>query len=157
MNAKTLFVYWSNSPVVRALCEASGHGDVEVAEIREAVPRGAFWQATVGLSRTVSGRGTRVEALPMDLAAYDSVVVGASAAAWHLPNAVNGFLHQHSLRGLEAYGLLFGGGFGGVRDVLRQRIALAGGNCRGVVCVPEQELRRNLCDVKTLLRAKHLV
>ena len=80
--------------------------------------------------------------------AYDTVIL--ATPVWHgspVP-AVNAFLHKVDLRGRAISGLLLYDGRHAAKamDTLRERVRLAGGACRDVVCISAKELREKNCS-----------
>jgi len=70
--------------------------------------------------------------------------------------AVNAFLHKVDLRGRAISGLLLYDGRHAAKamDTLRERVRLAGGACRDVVCISAKELREKNCDVFSFAKAE---
>ena len=154
---KTLLVYYSNQKNIRSLCEASAReGEVDVLELRERYDRGVLSAATVGSYLASRGLGSQIDPFEIDFDAYDTVIL--ATPVWHgspVP-AVNAFLHKVDLRGRAISGLLLYDGRHAAKamDTLRERVRLAGGACRDVVCISAQELREKNCDVFSFAKAE---
>lgn len=147
---KTLLVYYSNQESVRSLCEDSAReGEVDVLELRERYDRGAFSAATAGAYLAARGLGSRIDPFVIDLDAYDTIILATPVWSGCPAPAVNAFLHRANLRGREVSGLLLYEGRRAAKamETLRERVRLAGGRCRDVVCVSTKELREKNCDV----------
>lgn len=146
---KTLLVYYSNQKNIRSLCEASAReGEVDVLELRERYDRGVLSAATVGSYLASKGLGSQIDPFEIDFDAYDTVIL--ATPVWHgspVP-AVNAFLHKVDLRGRAISGLLLYDGRHAAKamDTLRERVRLAGGACRDVVCISAKELREKNCS-----------
>lgn len=154
---KSLLLYYSNSQGIRDLCEASARdGKVDVIELRERYDRGVFWTSTVGLYKALSGTGSRIDDIDVDLNDYDSIILATPVWGFNPAPAINEFLHRTNLSGREVSGLLIhpGKSAGMAGDVLRKRIRLAGGVCRGIVSIPMKELKERNCDVCSLASLK---
>lgn len=154
---KTLLLYYSNSQDIRDLCEASERdGSIDVVELRERFDRGAVWSSTVGVYKALSGTGSRIDEVDVNLDEYDSIIIATPVWGFNPTPAVNEFLHKTNLSGREVSGLLIHSGksAGMAGDVLRKRIKLAGGICRGVVSIPVKELKERNCDVCSLASLK---
>ncbi|MBS5872905.1 MAG: hypothetical protein KIC46_02165 [Clostridiales bacterium] len=147
---KTLLVYYSNQKNIRSLCENSAReGEVDVLELRERYDRGVLSAVTVGAYLAVRGLGSKIDPFEIDLDDYDTIIL--ATPVWHgspVP-AVNAFLHKANLRGRVVSGLLLYDGRHAAKamETLRERVRLAGGVCRDVVCVSAKELREKNCDV----------
>ncbi|NLB36578.1 MAG: hypothetical protein GX824_04660 [Clostridiales bacterium] len=149
---KTLLVYYSNNKDVQGLCESCANGDVDVLRLNERYHRSHLWDLTVGTYRAVSGRGSRMKDININLAEYDSLIISTPVRLMNPHSIINEFLHRTSLSGLEVSALLVHSGniVGGAADILRKRIVLAGGSCRGVVSITTKELREREYDVLSL-------
>ncbi|MCI6401876.1 MAG: hypothetical protein SPF51_10760 [Candidatus Fimivicinus sp.] len=147
---KTLLVYYSNQKNIRSLCEDSAReGEVDVLELRERYDRSALSTVTVGAYLAVRGLGSKIDPIEINLDDYDTIIL--ATPVWHgspVP-AVNAFLHKANLRGRAVSGLLLYDGRHAAKamETLRERVRLAGGVCRDVVCVSAKELREKNCDV----------
>lgn len=154
---KTLLVYYSNQKNIRSLCEASAReGEVDILELRERYDRGVLSAATVGSYLASRGMGSQIDPFEIDFDAYDTVIL--ATPVWHgspVP-AVNAFLHKVDLRGRAISGLLLYDGRHAAKamDTLRERVRLAGGACRDVVCISAKELREKNCDVFSFAKAE---
>lgn len=152
---KTLLVYYSNNKGVQDMCEASAkYGDVDVIRLHERYERSILWDMTVGTYRAVSGAGSKMEDIDFNMADYDSLIIATPVRLLNPHSIINEFLHRTSLSGLDVSALLIHSGkvIGAAADVLRKRIGLAGGNCRGVVSIPLRELKEKDCDVLSLAK-----
>ncbi len=90
--------------------------------------------------------------------AIEQYLPQAIGKVWHgspVP-AVNAFLHKVDLRGRAISGLLLYDGRHAAKamDTLRERVRLAGGACRDVVCISAKELREKNCDVFSFAKAE---
>uniref|UniRef100_UPI003FF0B9A3 flavodoxin family protein n=1 Tax=Candidatus Fimivicinus sp. TaxID=3056640 RepID=UPI003FF0B9A3 len=147
---KTLLVYYSNQKSIRSLCENSAReGEVDVLELRERYDRGVLSAATVGAYLAVRGLGSKIDPFEIDLDAYDAIILATPVWRGSPVPAVNAFLHKADLRGREISGLLLHGRrhAAKAKEMLRERVRLAGGDCRDIVCVSAKELREKNCDV----------
>ena len=88
----------------------------------------------------------------INLAEYDSLIISTPVRLMNPHSIINEFLHRTRLSGLEVSALLVHSGniIGGAADILRKRIVLAGGSCRGVVSITTKELREREYDVLSL-------
>lgn len=147
---KTLLVYYSIKDDVRSLCEKSQReGEIDVIELREKYDRGILSACTFGAMAAVSGEGSVIDEIDVDINQYDTIIIATPAWAFSPAPAVNAFLHSVNLSGKEVIGMIFMSGSGSSRasDILRKRITLAGGHCGSVVSVNAKQLKRKDCDV----------
>lgn len=147
---KTLLVYYSNQANVRLLCEDSAReGEVDVLELRERYDRSVLSAATTGAYLAARGLASRIDSFEIDLDAYDMIILATPVWSGCPAPAVNAFLQRANLRGREVSGLLLYEGRRAAKamETLRERVRLAGGLCRDVVCVSAKELREKNCDV----------
>ncbi|MDR1465083.1 MAG: hypothetical protein LBJ11_07290 [Oscillospiraceae bacterium] len=139
---KTLLIYHSTSRRVIDLCEGAACGDVDVLALAPRYRRGALWNAVVGALRALAGKGNRIEPLEVDLSQYDAIVL-ATSLRFCAPSAeCNEFLYRYNLAGREVTSLVFSRVrlFGRSMELMRKRIRLAGGVCRGIVCLSESTM-----------------
>jgi multimeric flavodoxin WrbA len=154
---KTLLLYYSNRQSIRELCEASAKdSQVDVMELRDRFDRGTVWCSTVGVCKAISGTGSKLDEFNVNFDEYDSIIVATPVWGFNPVPAINEFLHRTNFAGREVSGLLIHSGktAGMAGDVLRKRIKLAGGVCRGVVSVPIKELKEKKCDVFSYAKLK---
>ena len=154
---KALLLYYSNRLSVRELCEASAkYSKVDVLELRDRFDRGPLWSATVGIYKAVCGTGTKIDEVDVNLDEYNNIIIATPVWGFNPVPAVNEFLHRTNFAGREVSGLLIHSGksAGLAADVLRKRIRLAGGVCRGIVSIPQKELQEKNCDIFTFLKLK---
>lgn len=147
---KTLLLYYSNNEAIRELCEESSRENmIDVAEIKSRYYRSRIWCATVGAYKAMSGAGDKIEDLQINMDEYDTIILASPVWKHNPAPAVNEFLHRNNLSGREVSCLIIhsGNSAGKAPDVLRKRIKLAGGLCRGVVDIPVKELKERNCDV----------
>ena len=157
---KTLLVYYSIKDDTRALCEkASRSGEIDVMELREKYDRGILSACTAGAMAAVTGEGSSIDEIDVDIRQYDTVIVATPAWAFCPAPAVNAFLHCVNLTGKEVIGMIFGSSSGSSRacDVLRKRIRLAGGHCSSVVNINVKQLKKKDCDVVSYAEQNALI
>lgn len=152
----TLLIYYSENEHIRELCEKARADGTEIYEIREYFDRSPAYVATVGSYLALTGKNTAIEKKKPDLCAYDTIIIASPVWALNPAPAVNSFLRSTNLKGKEVIGLLFSGGLSAPvsNDVLRKRICLAGGVCKGVVNIPKKELLKNNSSVPKLALQK---
>lgn len=152
----TLLIYYSEDEQIRELCEKARADGTATYEIREYFDRSPAYVATVGSYLALTGKNTAIEKEKPDLCAYDTVIIASPVWALNPAPAVNSFLRSTNLKGKEVIGLLFNGGLSAAvaNDILRKRISLAGGVCKGVVNIPKKELLRNNSSVPSLALQK---
>ncbi len=152
----TLLIYYSENEEIRALCEKSRMDGTAVCEIREHFDRSPAYVATLGAYLALTGKNAVIERTKTDLSAYDTIILAGSVWAMNPAPALNAFLRSNDLKGKEVIGLLFSSGLSSAiaNDVLRKRIALAGGMCKGVVSIPKAELLKTQGGVLSLALQK---
>ena len=154
---KTLLLYYSRNQSIRRLCEDSARDNkIDVVELRERFDRGKVWHATMGVYKAINGSGLKLEEFELNLDQYDSIIIASPVSGFKPVPAINEFLHRTNFAGREVSGLLIHPGktAGTARDAFRKRIRLAGGVCKGVVCIPEKEMKEAKCNVCSLTRLK---
>ena len=141
---KTLLVYHSNRAPVRSMCEASALEDVDVLELRPRYKKRPMLDALSNSYRAIAGRGVRLAPLDIDFARYDQIMLVASLQLLRPSAECNEFLHRCDLNGRDVTCIVSSRvrWFGRSGAVLRRRIALAGGNCRGITFVVDADLNR---------------
>ncbi len=152
----TLLVYYSENEQIRALCEQCRMDGTDLCEIREHFDRSPAYVASIGSYLAITGKNAVIERTKPDLSAYDTVILAGSVWAMNPAPALNAFLRSNDLKGKEVIGLLFSGGLSSAvaGDMLRKRITLAGGTCKGVVSIPQAELIKNEGGVLSLALQK---
>ena len=154
---KTLLVYFSDKETIRNFCSNSEDRNIDTVEIYEKYDRGFVVNRLVSGYKSIVGQGVCISRTDIDLSKYSSIVIAASMQAFCVPAAINDFLHKNNLSGMDVYGIIFGSRmFRAASEDLQRKIGLAGGSCKGVVCVKEGEIRKNECDVRALLKKKAL-
>ena len=141
---KTLLIYHSNRASVRSMCEASALDDVDVLELRSRYKKRAVIDDIGDCYRAVAGRGIRLAPLDIDFARYDQIVLVDSLRVF-LPSAeCNEFLYRCDLGGREVSCIVSSPVryFGRAGRVLRRRIRLAGGSCRGITYIADTDLSK---------------
>jgi hypothetical protein len=141
---KTLLIYHSHRNAVRAMCEASAAGNVDVLELRPRYKQRAVIDSIGDCYRAITGRGVRLAPLDIDFAKYDQIMLVDSLQLF-LPSAeCNEFLHRCDLGGRDVTCIVSSRVryFGRSGSVLRRRIRLAGGNCRGITFIADADLNK---------------
>ena len=140
----TLLVYFTEDPQIRRLCEQSRADGTQTLELLEHFDRSALYISTVGSYMALAGKSSVVINADVNLDAYDSVIIASPVWAGNPAPAINAFLRANDLKGKTVTGILFGAGMAGAlaNDVLRKRIALAGGTCRDVMNIQKKEITR---------------
>ena len=149
---KTLLIYHTNRGAVRAMCEASAMEDVDVLELRPRYKKRPLVDSIGDWYRAVAGRGIRLAPLDIDFAKYKQIMIVDSLRAM-LPSAeCNEFLYRCDLGGREVSCIVSNRvrWFGRAGRVLRRRIRLAGGVCRGITYIAETDLREEHANAFTL-------
>lgn len=138
----TLLVYYSENEQIRELCERSRMDGTQTYQIREYFDRSPAYVATIGSYLALTGKNSAIEKEKPDISEYDTIILASPVWASAPAPAINAFLRSTDLKGKEVIGILFKSGFSGAlaNDVLRKRISLAGGICKGVVSIPKKEL-----------------
>ncbi|HZJ77661.1 MAG TPA: hypothetical protein VFD52_02510 [Clostridia bacterium] len=154
---KTLLVYYSNNKKMQEMCEASAKsGDVDVVRLYERYNKGLLWDATIGTCRAIGGIGSKFQDIDINMAEYDNLIIATPVRLLNPHSVINEFLHRTSLMDVRVSALLIhtGGIIGAAADILRKRIYLAGGCCRGVVSISTRELKEKKCDAVSLAKVK---
>lgn len=149
---KTLLIYHTHRSTVRSMCEASAMEDVDVLELRPRYKRRPLLDDIADCYRAVTGRGIRLAPLDIDFSRYNQIVVVDSLRAL-LPSAeCNEFLYRCDLAGREVSCIVSNRmrWFGNAGRVLRKRIHLAGGICRGITYIAESDLREEPANALAL-------
>ncbi|MCR4615643.1 MAG: hypothetical protein K5756_05790 [Clostridiales bacterium] len=154
---KTLLIYFSDSETIKNFCSNSKDKDIDTVEIYEKYDRGFVVNKLVSGYKSIVSQGVCTSQPDIDFSKYSSVVIAASMQMFCVPAAINDFLHRNYLNGKDIYGIIFGNNmFRAASEDMQRKIGLAGGICKGVVCVKESEIRKNECDVRALLKKKAL-
>ena len=130
--------------MVRGMCEASAMDDVDVLELRSRYKKRAVIDDIGDLYRAVAGRGIRLAPLDIDFARYDQIVLVDSLRAF-LPSAeCNEFLYRCDLSGREVNCIVCNRMrvFARAGRLMRKRVRLAGGHCRGITYIAEPDLAK---------------
>lgn len=154
---KTLLVYYSNESGLDALCRDSAReGAVDVLALEPRYEKSALWHMTAGAYKAARGDGIRLEPFCVEAADYDIVIIATDVVFGFPCCAVNEFLQRCNLNAREVIGIIAhpGKGSGRPGDILRKRIALAGGDCKAVFHIPRKELQTAGCSLLTLIRKK---
>jgi len=154
---KTLLVYFSAEPGLSKLClDSAREGAVDVLALEPRYEKSALWQMTAGAYKAACGDGVRLEPFCVEPADYDIVIIATDVVLGFPCCAVNEFLQRCNLSARETIGIIVhpGKGTGRPGDILRRRIALAGGDCKAVFNIPRKELQTAGCGLITLLRKK---
>lgn len=154
---KTLLVYFSDEPGLSKLClDSAREGAVDVLALEPRYEKGALWSLTAGAYKAARGEGIRLESLSVNTAEYDIVIIATDVVFGFPCCAVNEFLQRCNLSARETIGIIVhpGKGSGRSGDILRRRIALAGGDCKAVFNIPRKELQTAGCSLFTLIRKK---
>jgi len=141
---KTLLIYHSNRGTVKAMCEASAMDGVDVLELRARYKKRPVIDELGDCYRAVAGRGIRLAPLDIDFSRYDQIILVDSLRAF-LPSAeCNEFLYRCDLGGRDVACIVSSPVryFGHAGRVLRKRIRLAGGSCRGITYIADADLNR---------------
>ena len=141
---KTLLIFHSNRGAVRAMCEASAMEDVDVLELRPRYKKRPLLDTLADCYRALAGRGIRLAPLDIDFAKYDQIMLVDSLCAFAPSAECNEFLYRCDLGGREVSCVVSSRlrYFGGAGRILRKRIRLAGGICRGITYIAEADLTR---------------
>jgi hypothetical protein len=147
---KTLVIYTTPRETVRDLCESLVCEDTDVMALE---PRytasgaiGVFGDAYYALT----AKGKRIKPLDFDWSKYGSVTLISSLCAGAPRAEMNEFLYRCDFSGRDVTCIVVGrhGYFGGAGSSLRKRVRLAGGNCCGVVYLPEKKIPRQPAHVR---------
>ncbi len=154
---KTLLVYFSDNEMIRSFCSNSEDSTIDTVEIFEKYDRGFVVNKLISGYKSIVGQGVCISRPDVDISKYSSIVIAASMQAFCVPAAINDFLHKNDLNGADVYGIIFGSRlFKAAAEDMQRKIGLAGGACKGVVCVKDGEIKKNECDVRALLKKKAL-
>jgi len=140
----TLLIYHSHRGAVRSMCEATAKDDVEVLELRPRYKRRPLIDLISDYYCAFTGRGVRLAPLDIDFTKYHQIMLVDSLRMF-LPSAeCNEFLHRCDLSGRDVACIVSSPVryFGRSGRVLRRRIRLAGGNCRGITYIAEADLNK---------------
>ncbi|MCL2494845.1 MAG: hypothetical protein FWE98_04220 [Oscillospiraceae bacterium] len=140
---KTLLIFHSNRGAVRGMCESSATQDVDVLELRPRYRKRPLLDGVVDSYRALVGRGVRLAPLDIDFAKYDSIVLVDSLRLMAPSAECNEFLYRCDLGGRDITCVVSNRvrRFGRAGRLLRKRIRLAGGACRGITFLSEADLR----------------
>jgi len=141
---KTLLIFHSNRGAVRGMCEACAMEDVDVLELRPRYRKRPLFDGVVDSYRALAGRGVRLAPLDIDFAKYDSIVLVDSLRMMAPSAECNEFLYRCDLGGRDITCVVSNRvrRFGRAGRLLRKRIRLAGGACRGITFLSEADLRQ---------------
>jgi len=154
---KTLLVYFSDESGLEKLCrDCAREGAVDVLQLEPRYEKSLLWYLTAGAYKAARGDGIRLEALCADPADYDIIIIASSTIFGFPCCAVNEFLRRCNLSARETIGIVVHPGktSGRPGDILRKRIALAGGDCKAVFNIPRKELQAAGCDLFSVIRKK---
>ena len=153
---KTLLIFHSNRSAVRDMCESSAMEDVDVLELRPRYKKRPLFDTVVDSYRALAGRGVRLAPLDIDFDKYDSIVLVDSLRMMAPSAECNEFLYRCDLGGRDITCVVSNRvrRFGHAGRLLRKRIRLAGGSCRGITFLSEADLRaEETADAFALLKA----
>ncbi|MDR0530477.1 MAG: hypothetical protein LBG83_00190 [Oscillospiraceae bacterium] len=141
---KTLLIYHTNKAAVRAMCEATAAEDVDVLELRPRYKKRPVIDSVADMYRAFMGRGIRLAPLDIDFAKYDGIVMVDSLRAMSPSAECNEFLYRCDLGGRDISCIVSNRmrWFGRAGRLLRKRIRLAGGTCRGITYLAETDLSK---------------
>ena len=140
---KTLLIFHSSRSAVRDMCESSAMEDVDVLELRPRYKKRPLFDSVVDSYRALAGRGVRLAPLDIDFDKYDSIVLVDSLRMLAPSAECNEFLYRCDLGGRDVTCVVSNRvrHFGSSGRLLRKRIRLAGGTCRGITFLSEADLR----------------
>ena len=140
---KTLLIFHSNRSAVRDMCEASAMEDVDVLELRPRYNKRPLLDSLADSYRALAGRGVRLAPLDIDFEKYDSICLVDSLRMLSPSAECNEFLYRCDLGGRDVTCVVSNRvrHFGHAGRLLRKRIRLAGGSCRGITFISEADLR----------------
>ena len=140
---KTLLIFHSSRSAVRDMCESSAMEDVDVLELRPRYKKRPLFDTVVDSYRALAGRGVRLAPLDIDFDKYDSIVLVDSLRMLAPSAECNEFLYRCDLGGRDISCVVSNRvrHFGHAGRLLRKRIRLAGGSCRGITFLSEADLR----------------
>ena len=141
---KTLLIYHSGKSAVRAMCEASATEDVDVLELRPRYKKRPVMDDIGDAYRAFTGKGIRLAPLDIDFSKYDSILLVDSLRACSPSAECNEFLYRCDLSDKEVTCIVSNRlrVFARAGRLLRRRVRLAGGNCRGITYIAEADLAR---------------
>lgn len=142
---KTLLVYHAGGrAAVRAMCEASAAQDVDVLELRPRYKKRPVFDDAVDAYRAFAGRGVRLAPLDIDFTKYESIMIVDSLLMGSPSAECNEFLYRCDLGGREVNCIVCSRVrvFARAGRLMRKRVRLAGGHCRGITYIAEPDLAR---------------
>ena len=142
---KTLLVYHAGGKgAVRAMCEASAADDVDVLELRPRYKKRPVFDDAVDAYRACVGRGIRLAPLDIDFSKYDSIMIVDSLLMGSPSAECNEFLYRCDLSGREVNCIVCNRVrmFARAGRLMRKRVRLAGGHCRGITFIAEPDLAK---------------
>jgi len=142
---KTLLIYHSSKSAVRAMCEASAAEDVDVLELRPRYKKRPVFDDIADAYRAFVGRGIRLAPLDIDFSKYESIMIVDSLLMGSPSAECNEFLYRCDLSGREVNCIVCNRVrvFARAGRLMRKRIRLAGGYCRGITYIAEPDLARH--------------
>ena len=154
---KTLLIFHSNRSAVRDMCEASAMEDVDVLELRPRYKKRPLVDGLVDSCRALAGQGVRLAPLDIDFAKYDSILLVDSLRCLSPSAECNEFLYRCDLGGRDITCMVSNRirWFGNSGRLLRKRIRLAGGSCRGITFISEADLREEEAVNAFTLQKQH--
>jgi hypothetical protein len=141
---KTLLIYHTTKNAVRAICEACQREDVDVLELRPRYKKRPVLDNLADAYRAFTGRGIRLAPLDIDFSKYGSIMIVNSLRAFSPTAECNEFLYRCDLGGRDVTCILSNRirAFGRGGRLLRKRVRLAGGTCRGITYLAESDLAK---------------
>ena len=141
---RTLLIYHSSKAAVRAMCEASAAQDVDVLELRPRYKKRPVFDDAVDAYRAFAGRGVRLAPLDIDFSKYDSIMIVDSLLMGSPSAECNEFLYRCDLSGREVNCIVCNRvrAFARAGHLMRKRVRLAGGLCRGITFIAEPDLAK---------------
>jgi len=130
---------------VRGMCTACAMEDVDVLELRPRYKKRPLFDGMIDSYRALAGRGVRLAPLDIDFAKYSSIVLVDSLRMMAPSAECNEFLYRCDLGGRDVTCVVSNRvrRFGRAGRLLRKRIRLAGGTCRGITFISEADLRQD--------------
>lgn len=147
---KTLLLYFAENKKSVKLCEESRiDGSIDVIRIEEKYFRSSVLKRTVGLVQAQKGYGVRVLCDEFNLDDYGTVILATELWGNNPPPAVNEILHSVKFNGKEIVGMLLNEKkpVSHSADVLKKRVALAGGVCKGIVNYPVNKIAKDKKEI----------
>ena len=143
---KTLLIYHTTKSAVRAICESSAREDIDVLELKPRYKKRPLLDDVADIYRAFAGRGTRLAPLDIDFSRYGSIVIVNSLRAFSPTAECNEFLYRCDLGGREVSCVVSNRvrSFSRAGRLLRKRIRLAGGTCRGITYIAESDLAKQM-------------